>query len=247
MSGSAYHAGSASGSTATGSGKTTPVRLNPVGIAPRDKKVLCKVICVCSRQPDKSSIGANLKQQCVSRNLRDLDKVMGWRSPYKAEVNYDMSRHPPAPIMRSINILEPHPYLPGWIRKYWPGGMNTYPARSGMVRRPDVVIVDDPTQPPTQDNLRSVVEIKFPPQSIDKEQLAADQHIAGAPDKAAVLSPSDCDCSQHDGSENPVKSAISDALSELGRSLRALSLSRSRSNLPGLGGSSPLPPPLPIP
>ncbi|WP_341772151.1 hypothetical protein [Burkholderia gladioli] len=149
--------------------------------------------------------------------------------------------------MRSINILEPHPYLPGWIRKYWPGGMNTYPARSGMVRRPDVVIVDDPTQPPTQDNLRSVVEIKFPPQSIDKEQLAADQHIAGAPDKAAVLGPSDCDCSQHDGSENPVKSAISDALSELGRSLRALSLSRSRSNLPGLGGPSPLPPPLPIP
>jgi hypothetical protein len=30
-----------------------------------------------------------------------------------------------------------------------------------MVRRPDAVIVNDPTQPPTQGNIKKVVEIKF--------------------------------------------------------------------------------------
>ena len=246
MSGDAYNTGSGSGGTAGGSGQTTSVRLNPTGLSPADKKVLCKAICVCNRQPDEGKDGADLKQQCVSRNLRDLDKSMNWQSPYKAEVNYDMSQDPPAPIMRSASPLEPHGYLPGWIQKYWPGGLADYPAGSGAVRRPDAVIVNNPALPPTQDNLRSVVEVKFPPQTIDKEQQAADGRIAGSPDKATVMGPGDCDCSQDDGDESPVKSAVSDALSGLGRSLRAL-LSSHPPALPGVGGSLPPLPPLPIP
>nr|WP_275934369.1 VRR-NUC domain-containing protein [Burkholderia semiarida] len=245
MSGEAYGAGSGQ-SRLSGSGQTTAVRLRPTALSPTDKKVLCKAICVCTRQPDAGKDGADLKQQCVSRNLRDLDKSMEWQSPYKAEVNYDMSKEPPAPIMRSATPLEPHSYLPGWIQKYWPGGLDGYPAGAGAVRRPDVVIVNDPSQPPTQDNLRSVVEIKFPPQTIDREQQAADGRIAGSPDRTTVLSPSDCDCSQDDGDENPVKAAVSDAVSELGRSLRALFSSRPPA-LPGLGGMPPPLPPLPIP
>ena len=246
MSGNAYNTGSGAGGAASGSGQTTAVRLSAAGLGPADKKVICKAICVCSRQPDAGKDGADLKQQCVSRNLRDLDKSMDWQSPYKAEVNYDMSKEPPAPIMRSTTPLEPHGYLPGWIQKYWPGGLDDYPAGSGAIRRPDVVIVNNPALPPTQDNLRSVVEIKFPPQATDREQQAADGRIAGSPDKATVLGPSDCDCSQDDGDESPVKSAVSDALSGLGRSLRAL-LSSHPPALPGFGGSLPPLPPLPVP
>ncbi|RQS61820.1 hypothetical protein DID96_32550 [Burkholderia sp. Bp8963] len=97
MSGETYGAGS-SQSRLSGSGQTTAVRLRPTALSPTDKNVLCKAICVCSRQPDEGKDGADLKQQCVSRNLRDLDKSMQWQSPYKAEVNYDMSKEPPASL-----------------------------------------------------------------------------------------------------------------------------------------------------
>ncbi|QGA36718.1 VRR-NUC domain-containing protein [Burkholderia glumae] len=234
MTGNAYNVGSGSGGTAGGSGQTTPLRLSASGLTQTDKKVLCKAICVCSRQPDIGKAGADLKQQCVSRNLRDLDKASGWKSPYKGEVNYNMAKDPPEPIMRSATPLEPHGFLPAWIEKYWEGGRDAYPAGTGAVRRPDVVIVKDPTLPPTQDNLRSVVEIKFPPQTVDRDQQAADERIAGAPEKATVLGPDNCDCSQDDEDENPVKSAVSDALSELGRSLRALSRSSARLGPGGL-------------
>lgn len=140
MSGRAYGANSGQGGMSP-KGETTPVRLRPATPDPVDKKVICKAVCVCSREPDTGASGQSLKQQCVSRNLRDVDRSMGWKSPYKSEVNYDMTQIPPSPIMRSASPLEPHPYLPGWIQKYWPGGKDAYPARAGAVRRPDVVIV----------------------------------------------------------------------------------------------------------
>ena len=122
MSGNAYGTGAGSGSAAPSGGQTTGVPLRGAGLDPADKRVICKAVCVCSRQPDIGASGQSLKQQCVSRNLRDVDRSVGWRSPYKSEVNYDMTQMPPAPIMRSANPLEAHPYLPGWISKYWPGG-----------------------------------------------------------------------------------------------------------------------------
>jgi VRR-NUC domain len=63
-----------------------------------------------------------------------------------------------------------------------------------MIRRPDVVIVNDPTRPPTQDNIKQVVEIKFPPDTVSREQRRAYADIAGSSDKVVVLGPEDCDC-----------------------------------------------------
>lgn len=239
MTGDAYGIGSGSGSTARGGGQTTSVQLRGAGLGPQDKKVVCKAVCVCSRKPDEGASGQNLRQQCVSRNLRDVDRSMDWQSPYKSEVNYDMSKDPPAPIMRSANPLEAHPYLPGWIKKHWHGGQDEYPAGSGAVRRPDVVIVKDGSLPPTQDNIKNIVEIKFPPQAPDLGQTEDYETIAGASNKVVVLGPQNCDCSDDDEGENPLKATVSDALSELGRSLRALSNAR----LPGAGPSFGLPPP----
>jgi hypothetical protein len=225
-----------------GVGQTTPVNLRPAGLDPADKKVICKAICVCNRQPDTGASGQNLKQQCVSRNLRDVDRSMNWQSPYKSEVNYDMREAPPAPIMRSANELEPHPYLPGWLQKYWPGGLDEYPAGSGVVRRPDVVIVNDGSSPPTQSNIKNIVEIKFPPQTKNIEQDEDYALIAGAPNKVVTMGPGDCDCSDDDGDESTVKAA-SGALSELGKSLRQL-LNRGPNPTQGFGG---LPPVMPLP
>jgi len=223
---------------AGGGGHTTTVKLRPAFPDPVDKKVICKAICVCNRAPDAGVSGQNLRQQCVSRNLRDVDSAMSWQSPYKSEVNFDMTQTPPAPIMRSASPTEAHPYLPGWIAKHWPGGLDAYPSGSNAVRRPDVVIVKDGSLPPTQDNIKGVVEIKFPPQTKDPEQDDDYARIAGARDKVATMGPGDCDCSDDDGDENPVR-ALSEKLSELGRSLRKL-IPRPGS-LPGSGGM-PLPP-----
>lgn len=235
-----YGKGSASGGL-TPDGKTTPVRLKPLSLDPLDKKVICKAVCVCNRSPDRSETAAKLKQQCVSRNLRDLDESMAWRSPYKAEVNYNMDDSPPSPVMRSRTPLEPHPYLPGWVQKYWPGGLDGY--EKGTMRRPDVVIVKDPGLPPTQDNIKNVVEIKFPPQKRDAEQEEDFRLIAGSREKLEVMGPQDCDCSGDDGDESPARAAA-EKLSELARALRKL-IGKGPPQIPGFGG--PAAPPVFVP
>ncbi|WP_334006362.1 hypothetical protein [Burkholderia gladioli] len=106
--------------------------------------------------PTIGADGQKLKQQCVSGRLKAADAIGDHQSPYKAEINYDMSRDPPAPIMDSRIVTKAHDYLPGWIQKYWPGGLDSYTPGVGNIRRPDVVIVNDPSLPPTQDNLKSV-------------------------------------------------------------------------------------------
>lgn len=69
--------------------------------------------------------------------------------------------------------------------------------------------------------------------------------IAGSPEKVATMGPGDCDCSDDDANESPLR-AVSEALSELGRSLRQL-LNRSPASPPGMGGL-PLPlPPIVVP
>lgn len=56
------------------------------------------------------------------------------------------------------------------------------------------MVVKDPLKPPTQDNIRQIVEMKFPPDSLTEPQLRAYIRIAGGSDKVATLEPSDCDC-----------------------------------------------------
>ena len=178
-------------------GTTTVVRINEPEVEPGDKKVLCAAMCKCDKAPNIGKDGKQLKQLCVSENLKALDKVLSHRSPFKQEINYDMTKNPPAPIMDSGIATKGHDYLPGWIKKYWgtePEHSAVYKAGRGLIRRPDVVIVKDAMKAPTQDNIKQIVEMKFPPDELSNAQKDAYRKIAGNRDKLTTLKPSDCDC-----------------------------------------------------
>ncbi len=205
-------------------GTTTVVKINRPEVDFVDKKVLCSAICKCKDVPGVGKDGRSLRQSCVSAQLKGLDGLLEHRSPYKPEVNYDMTRQPPAPIMNSSVETKGHDWLPGWIRKWWDqpdaqGSMRpSFEAGEGMVRRPDVVIVNDPTKPPTQDNIKQVVEIKFPPDKMDEKQARAYIRIAGDDNKLVEMGPGDCDCDQPE--PNPPKMPVE----QLGMAAGALGL-----------------------
>lgn len=211
-----YAKGSGSGSVGPGEGQTNTVRLRPNALDPKDRQVICSAICKCNAEPSIGKVDQTLKQQCVSGRLRAMDELTDHQSPYKPEVNYDMSKDPPAPIMDSGIATKTHDYLPGWIQKYWPGGLDAYEPGKGNIRRPDVVIVNDPSLPPTQDNLKSVVEIKFPPDRVDRKQQEAYERIAGDdPTKVVTMGPSDCGCSDQPEDESESSPSMASQLGKL--------------------------------
>ena len=183
-------------------GTTTIVKINRPDIEPLDQKVLCSAMCRCDKAPNVGKDGKQLKQACVAKTMKEVDKLLEHRSPYKQEINYDMTQSPPAPIMDKDVPTKGHDWLPGWIDKYFGKNEQTgeqdikHTAGTGQIRRPDVVIVKDPTKPPTQDNIKQIVEMKFPPDSLSPPQEEAYQKIAGDPKKLKTLQPSDCNCDQ---------------------------------------------------
>jgi hypothetical protein len=230
-----YAQGTGAGATGPGDGRTNPVRVRRNALDAQDREALCSVICKCNAMPSIGVTGQKLKQQCVSGRLKAADAIGDHQSPYKAEINYDMSRDPPSPIMNSQVVTKAHDYLPGWIQKYWPGGLDGYTPGVGNIRRPDVVIVNDPSLPPTQDNLKSVVEIKFPPDQFDPKQQEAYERIAGDPSKVATMGPNDCGCSdEQPEQEESTQSAASALRNLIGQGLKG-----------SLGG--PMPPRMPFP
>lgn len=189
-------------------GKTNPVGILKPSLDPQDKEVLCSAICYCSSTPNISQNGKSLKQACVAQRLGELDELLHKRSPYKPEVSYDMTKNPPQPILDSQTGHNPHGWIPGWISKYWNDDPEHPPFKPGrgMIRRPDVVIVKDPGKPPTQDNIKQVVEMKFPPDPPNNRQTNAYQRIAGDPNKVIEMKSTDCDCNQEEQkSEVPVE------------------------------------------
>lgn len=192
MSGGLYPSGSMSSQ-----GTTTPVFVNFAEVDKADRKILCSAICQCKETPGLSKDGRSLKQICVSNQLRDRDEELGYRSHYKPEINYDMTKNPPAPIMDKEEMTKGHRWLPGWIRKRWDSDPEHPPfqAGQGMVLRPDVIIVKDPEKPPTQDNIKQAVEIKFKDDVWGKNQERGYRLIAG-PNKLAELTPQKCGCEE---------------------------------------------------
>ena len=69
-----------------------------------------------------------------------------------------------------------------------------YAPGKGNVRRPDVVIVKDPSLPPTQDNLRAVVEMKFPGDEYSPLHQMQDRQIAGPNASTELLTVDKCGC-----------------------------------------------------
>ena len=180
-------------------GTTTPVYINFAEVSGKDKDVLCMAICNCKAVPDIGKKGQSLRQVCVSKLLRKRDFIKGNHSEHKAEINYDMTKHPPVPIMDFDTKTMAHEWLPGWITKHWDEDP-THPMwlpGEGYIRRPDVVIVKDPFKPPTQDNIKQVVEIKFDGDPWGEGQEAAYRSISG-PGKLVELTPAKCSCDDPD-------------------------------------------------
>jgi hypothetical protein len=92
---------------------------------------------------------------------------------------------------------------------------------TGMVRRPDAVIVNDVNAPPTQGNLAAVVEIKFPPDTLDPEVEQDYKRIAGQ-SPLLSLSPERCGCP--DPKKKPQEQPATDKPGALEVTLLALAL-----------------------
>ncbi|WP_080424645.1 VRR-NUC domain-containing protein [Burkholderia ubonensis] len=196
-----YSGSSAVGGSASG-GQTTVVGATE-GLSPYDRKVLCNALCKCSSIGIATRGGGRiLRQACVAQRLdlaNETSRMMsGKPTEYLPEVSYDMRQDPPTPIMSDDDPLQPHDSLLDWIRDKWPGRMGGYrrDKRAGGpgVRRPDVVIVNDPSQPPVQSNIKKVVEMKFD-DGFGKGQRDSYIRIAGSRSKYAPLSRANCGCS----------------------------------------------------
>ena len=182
------------------------VAIDSTALDPKDKEILCSAICYCNYNPNKGKTQNNLYQSCVSERLKEMDEMMFNQSPYKPEITYDMHTDPPSPIMDKNILTKGHEYVWGWIKKNWLNDKGyEYEKGQGMSRRPDVVIVKDPNLPPTQDNIKHVVEIKFGTDTFEKPQRDAYTEIAGDRTKVKVLDPDECGCnSDDDGKKSTV-------------------------------------------
>ncbi len=157
-----------------------------------ERAVLCAVICKCDKAPVMSRSGRRGKQRCVDLALEALDQTTGGLSTMKPEVPYNMTTQPPSPL--------PNKFWQRTVRQVIPN----YEPGTNMVRIPDVVVVNNPTMPPIQSNIRAVVEIKFPPDRPSPGQIPDYQRIAGnAP--VEVLTPQECGCQDPQPEPEPFK------------------------------------------
>lgn len=169
-------------------------------LAAADKRMLCAVLCCCSKQPTVAASGSGRSgyQTCADRTFAAAEKHMGNNSRFKPEVSYNMRTNPPTPLMEKSMIrrsltTKSIPWNRGGIehiknRISEQGG----PYRAGDARRPDITIVRDPSLPPTASNISRIVDFKFGNDSLTNAQRAAYSRIGGIP--PLVLSEQDCDC-----------------------------------------------------
>lgn len=236
---SGYTAGSASGGMSPGDGQTTQVGLHN-RLSPKDRAVLCSVFCKCKIIGVATKKGRVQRQRCVQMRLNAANEVSkletGAPTEYRPEQPYDMSKEPPAPIMNFDDPLEPHTKLRDWIGQAWPGGLKKYKAGAGNVRRPDVVIVNDPSEPPYQSNIRTVVEMKFPGDHYGPDQRDDYVEIAGSPAKFVHIGPAECGCGDDDAQKQTAPAKQTAPQSDLDDLFGSSSTA----------GSSPLPP-MPLP
>ncbi|QJW79092.1 VRR-NUC domain-containing protein [Burkholderia glumae] len=195
-----YAPGSSSGGMSP-EGQTTQVGASAARLSPKDREVLCQTFCKCRQIGVATRSGRVQRQRCVEQRLGLANEVSkmetGAPTEYRPEQPYDMTTDPPAPIMDYDDPLEPHSNIRQWIRDVWPSKGTQY--QSGDVRRPDVVIVNDPMQPPVQSNIKTVVEMKFPGDRYGPDQEADYVEIAGGYSKFTHLGATECGCGDDDG------------------------------------------------
>ena len=158
-------------------------------IPPGERAVLCEVICFCDKNPVITPLGRSGKQQCVDNTLMAMDTPAG-ASTIKSQMPYKMTTVPPSPITSGSNDLARSSWWVGRAMREITG----FAGGQGMVRIPDVVVVADPSRPPTQDNITSLVEIKFKGDYPRPGQLEDYEKIA--PGRVSVLGPEECGCDE---------------------------------------------------
>ncbi|MGD2151790.1 MAG: DUF4150 domain-containing protein [Gemmatimonadales bacterium] len=158
-------------------------------IPPGERAVLCQIICHCNENPVITPAGQEGRQQCVDNMLMALDTPPG-TSTIKSQVPYNMVDIPPSPFMSRSEPLARSSWWLGRAMNEIPG----FGGGQGMVRIPDVVIVADRSKPPTQDNITSLVEIKFKGDYASPGQLEDYERIA--PGRVSVLGPEECGCGE---------------------------------------------------
>ena len=191
-----YGPGSATGGVSP-EGQTTQVGVNGT-LSPKDRAVLCSVLCKCKSIGVTTRSGQVRRQKCVQQRLDFANGVSnietGAPTVYRPEQTYNMKAKPPEPVTDPDDPLSPHTDIRQWIKDFWPGGLKKYRPGKGNLRRPDVVIVKDPTQPPVQANIKQVVEFKFPPDPYSRNQERDYIRIAGDRSKFVPLGPAECGC-----------------------------------------------------
>ncbi len=181
-----------------------------------DDKVLCELMCCCT---ENTSTGGdentNLKQGCVSAILQAADQALGHKSRYKAEISYNMDLETPGPFMHrdqsGQDTLQKSERWQTRARQEILG----YKKGDGKVRRPDVIIVNDPSEPPYQKNIDRVVEMKFKGDRLNPEQRDAYVEISGGRNKLKIMKEGkECKCPEEDGEEQILEQFVEMPASE---------------------------------
>jgi hypothetical protein len=166
-------------------------------------------------QPPEPSIEKpqkRLQQNCVSTLFQTLDRQANYRSWIKAEVYFDMQGYlarfegptdrtsgQPQPLMSRYPATKPYSWFWGVInhvsrRKNPTLSQPTFAAGGISLRRPDIVVVRNPAQPPVEPNIAMIYELKFD-QHVERKQIEAYELIVDG-DKGRVQSIEikDCKC-----------------------------------------------------
>jgi hypothetical protein len=153
-----------------------------------------------------------LQQNCVSLLFQSLDKAANYHSPLKAEVWFDMDGYSagfknigdkvpnrPQPLMSRNTPTKPLQWHWGVInhvgrRKNPQLSQPTFTKGGVSLRRPDIVVVLNPAQPPVESNIAMIYELKFD-EKPDKQQLEAYRKIVND-DRLRVdlIEVKDCRC-----------------------------------------------------
>jgi len=174
-----------------------------------DDKILCELMCCCTKNPCIGRVAkTKQKQSCVDATLTAADAMLGFKSRYKSEFSYNMAERFPKPFMHrdelGQNTLEKS-------RRWQTRAKQDIPGYKGGekdpdVRRPDVIIVKDPSIPPNRDNIDRVVEMKFKNDPWGYGQAQAYERIAGGSKKLIPMEEGgNCNCSEDDDGDSEGK------------------------------------------
>jgi type VI secretion system secreted protein VgrG len=195
------------------------------GVDP-EQGVICDAMCSCKNARDLPNIGpgpvvrgktGRNRQQCVADRLWAYDRALSNQSTIKAEVPYDMSQDPPAPIMSRNDPTRP-----------------TH-SRPGGSRIPDVVLVNDPTKPPTQDNIRKIIEMKFDNDPLDPDQIVVFRQIAPPGVPVETWTTETCGCGKDEPEPKKVPVEAPDPRTEFLALLALLAVLLADDLIPGVG------------